>query len=292
VSKLARRDVTVALSGDGGDELFAGYARYSERLSGAAVLPTPMRSALSAIARRLPHGMYGRGRFLDLGRTARGRYAATVLQPVRLDEGGVASPSIAELLGPFEAALNPAFDTSAYRDPATQYAGVDLLTYLPGDILTKVDRMSMAVSLEARVPLLDNDLVDFAISLPGALKYRDGEGKWILRRAIEGLVPASVLQKPKQGFALPVREWLATSLRPRLDALVERGARIEAYTDREAVMRLRREHLSGRRDHSAVLWRLLVLERWLAGHADGAHALPIRVPGRADMLDPLVDRLS
>lgn len=278
VSQLARSRVTVALSGDGGDELFAGYARYEERLSGMTLSPIA-RGVVGALARRLPHGALGRNRLLDLGREASARYAATVLQPLDVDEGGVASKKIALLASPFGSLLSESFQRFGDRDFTAQMCGVDLLTYLPGDILTKVDRMSMAVSLEARVPLLDNNLVDFALSLPSEFKFRDGEGKWILRRAIEGLVPDSVLRRPKQGFAMPVREWLTSSLRSRLDSLVAPTARIGAYTDRNAVLRLRNEHLRGRRDHSAALWRLLVLERWLTGHAEGATASPIQLSG-------------
>jgi asparagine synthase (glutamine-hydrolysing) len=137
---------------------------------------------------------------------------------------------------------------------------VDVHTYMVDDILTKVDRMSMAVSLEARVPLLDHHLVEFATSLPAALRVRDGSGKWIWRRAIRGLVPDEVLARPKQGFAIPLRYWFRRELRGRLDALVRPGARIHEYIDAAATERVLREHDTGRRDHSALLWKLLVLE--------------------------------
>ena len=136
--------------------------------------------------------------------------------------------------------------------------------------------MSMAVSLEARVPLLDHPLVEFAVSLPSALKYRDGTGKWIFRRAIEGLVPDSVFQRPKQGFAVPLAEWFRGDLRHRLDALARPDAPALAYVDAGAVARLCREHLSGRRDHSGALWRVLVLDLWLR-HQAGTP--PLSTPG-------------
>jgi asparagine synthase (glutamine-hydrolysing) len=140
---------------------------------------------------------------------------------------------------------------------------VDMQTYLPGDILTKVDRTSMAVSLEARVPLLDHPLAEFAASLPGTLKLRDGTGKWIFRKAIQGLVPDIVLSKPKQGFAVPLDRWFRAELRGRIEALSQRGPVLE-YVDGRAVDRLVQEHLRGRRDHSHQLWRVLALDLWLA----------------------------
>src|SRR6476469_8929370 len=119
--------------------------------------------------------------------------------------------------------------------------------------------MSMAVSLEARVPLLDHPLVEFAMSLPGALKQRDGTGKWIFRRAIEGIVPPSVLAKRKQGFSVPLARWFRHELAHRVESLLAPDAPLYAWTDRRAVARVARERAVGRRDHSHLLWRLLVL---------------------------------
>ena len=127
--------------------------------------------------------------------------------------------------------------------------------------------MSMAVSLEARVPLLDHPLVEFAVALPSTLKYRDGTGKWIFRRAIEGLVPDAVFRRPKQGFAVPFADWFRGDLRYRLDALAQPGAPVLEYVDAAAVDRLRREHLAGRRDHAFTIWRVLVLDLWLRERA-------------------------
>jgi asparagine synthase (glutamine-hydrolysing) len=119
----------------------------------------------------------------------------------------------------------------------------------------------MAVSLEARVPLLDHPLVEFAASLPGDLKLRDGSGKWIFRKAIRGIVPDIVLQKPKQGFAVPLARWFRTELRGRLEALTQ-GPAME-FVEPRAVNRLVQEHQRGRRDHSHQLWRVLALDLWL-----------------------------
>jgi asparagine synthase (glutamine-hydrolysing) len=270
VSQLARRHVTVALSGDGGDELFGGYTRYLELL-GRRELAAPVRAAIGGVARRLPHGTHGRNRLIDLSRTRRGRYAATVAAPLACDEGGLALPDIVGTHS-LDELLRPLFDEASGRDFATQMTLVDLQSYLPGDILTKVDRMSMAASLEARVPLLDHHIVEFAVSLPSALKMRDGTGKWILREAIRDLVPASVLSKPKRGFGVPLRRWFREDLRHRVEALKRPDSPIYEYADRRAVARVAAEHGTGRRDHSATIWRLLVLDVWLAGLRAGAIA--------------------
>jgi asparagine synthase (glutamine-hydrolysing) len=141
---------------------------------------------------------------------------------------------------------------------------LDLETYLPGDILTKVDRTSMAVSLEARVPLLDVGLVDFALRIPGILRVTASESKRLFRRAIKGLVPESVLSRPKQGFEVPLGRWFRGPLRYRVEALRDPSPELLQYVDAGAVRRLANEHVTGRRDHSAMLWRLIVLDCWLS----------------------------
>lgn len=270
VSELARQHVTVALSGDGGDELFAGYTRYAELL-GRRELPAWMRAALAPAARALPHGAYGRNRLLDLSRPLAQRYATTVALPLAGVEGGIARRDLPDAHAPIDAPIRALLDAAAERDFLTRLTLVDLQSYLPGDILTKVDRMSMAVSLEARVPLLDHPFVEFAVSLPSALKLRDGTGKWIFRKAIEGLVPDSVFRRPKQGFAVPLATWFRGPLRHRLERLTRTNAPALAYVDPAAVHRLCVEHLAGRRDHAGALWRVLVLDLWLQ-HAAGGDA--------------------
>ena len=263
VSQLARRHVTVALSGDGGDELFGGYTRYRRTLD-RGTLPVPLRAPLAAMARWLPHGTLGRNLLIDSARAAYGRYAATVAIPLDPAEGGVATAEVAATMPRMDGWLDGPFREASGRDFATQMTLVDMVTYLPGDILTKVDRMSMKVSLEARVPLLDHRLVEFAVSLPSALKLRDGSGKWILRKAGEGLLPETALRKGKQGFAVPLAAWFRGPLRHRVDALVRDARRLRPWIDPAALERVAAEHLRGRRDHSTAIWRLVVLDRWLA----------------------------
>ncbi|MEO6529198.1 MAG: asparagine synthase (glutamine-hydrolyzing) [Gemmatimonadaceae bacterium] len=276
VSQMAREHVTVALSGDGGDELFGGYTRYTELLT-RRELPRLARRAVARIAEHLPQRTFGRNRLLDLSRTLQGRYTATVATPPGVREGGMLSQALAAQMPPMNALLAAAFSPVAGRDLLAQMTAVDLVTYLPSDILTKVDRMSMSVSLEARVPLLDHHLVEFAAALPSRLKVRDGVGKWILRRAITGLVPDRVLAHPKRGFGVPLERWFREDLSYRLTALQAPNARIRPYVDAGAVQRLIDEHRAGRRDHHHLLWRLLVLEVWLGALDAGriAQASPL-----------------
>ena len=180
--------------------------------------------------------------------------------------------------------LNAWFEASGERDFLTQLTLVDLNTYLPGDILTKVDRASMSVSLEARVPLLDHHLVEFAVSLPGSLKYREGKGKWILREAIKGLVPASVLEQPKRGFAVPLNKWFNAELSHRLDTLLRPDRRVYEYVDQASVARLVREHRSRRRDHSYYLWRILVLDLWLDALRQGDIQRALKPPSHESLM--------
>ena len=283
VSHLARRDVTVALSGDGGDELFGGYTRYFE-INGARPLPRVARTMLRSVALRLPHVAYGRNRLLSLGRTMRGRYAGTVALPAREAEGGLLREAIARRALPFENTLDRWFEDSPARDFMTQLMMVDVQSYLPGDILTKVDRMSMAHSLEARVPLLDHRIAEFALSLPPSLKFRDGVGKWVLRRALGDRVPAGVFTRPKQGFDVPLRDWFRGPLAHRLAALADHSSGIYEFIEPRAVRRVVDEHRSGRRDHARTIWRVLMLDHWMRLLAAGAFVRPVTISSDVDAL--------
>jgi len=262
VSKLAREHVTVALSGDGGDELFGGYTRYW-KAQHSPTLPDAVRPIVRQLAARLPHGARGRNYLINLCRTREGRYADTVALPLLPWEGGVVRSELVTEDDRFEMLLANLFHSVRDRDFPAQMALVDVMSYLPGDILTKVDRMSMRVSLEARVPLLDHLFAEFALSLPSRLKFRGGVGKWIFRKAIEPLVPASVLARPKSGFAVPLGQWFRGPLRHRLEALSRHDSPVFQYTDGASVLRILEEHRVGRRDHSYMIWRLLVLNMWL-----------------------------
>ena len=273
VSRLAARHVKVALSGDGGDELFGGYTRYQDFARRAVPLPAPVRHAIGGLARRLPHGAFGRNRLLELSRTPLGRYAGMVADPLAVADGGVAHAAVARAAGLWETLLDAPWEEASGRDPLGRLMHVDLLSYLPGDILTKVDRMSMAASLEARVPLLDHVLVEFACRIPTRLKLKDGTGKWIFRRAIRDLVPSLVFERPKHGFGIPLRPWLRHELRHRVDAL-RAPSPLGEFVMAPAVNRVVNEHVAGRRDHTPLLWKLIVLQRWL--EAAGKSVTPAR----------------
>jgi asparagine synthase (glutamine-hydrolysing) len=274
VSQLARDHVTVALSGDGGDELFGGYTRYGAADKGVPELPSAGRWLLHAAAARLPHRTRGRNYLLNLARGREGRYASTLIQPIASSEGGVVRDEDGTEALDLDCVFRSDFALAGDRDFLTQLTLVDIANYLPGDILTKVDRASMRVSLEARVPLLDHHLVEFAVSLPGSLKRRDGVGKYLLRRAIVGLVPSSVLEHPKRGFAVPLGRWFKGELRYHLDNLLRPGCPVHEFVDVGSVERIVNEHVNGRRDHSAMLWRLTVLKGWLENLRTGVYDRP------------------
>ena len=278
VAQLARKSVTVALSGDGGDELFGGYTRYGDTLRRGGGGRWAGLRLLGALGLILPHAFPGRNRLIDLGRSRLGRYASSVVHPARVDEGGVALAWHPAGRRTIDEQLKRFVSAEEAEDFAALMMRLDLQTYLPGDILTKVDRTSMAVSLEARVPLLDFDLVDFALRIPGDLRVTAAESKRLFRRAISGIVPQFVLAGPKRGFAVPLAQWFRGPLRHRVHALRSPSAALEQYLNGPAVERLITEHLSGRRDHSFLLWRLIVLDYWLAAFADGRLGRPPLVP--------------
>jgi asparagine synthase (glutamine-hydrolysing) len=159
---------------------------------------------------------------------------------------------------------------------------VDFGTYLPEDVLTKVDRMSMAHSIESRVPLLDHPLVEFAMRLPLGLKLRDGQRKFLLKRVAARLLPAAILTRRKQGFGVPLGVWFRGKLRGAFqDVLLSPRARQRGYFDTREVQRLLEEHLAGRRDHELRLWQLLMFELWHRSYLDEGTAVPDRSPAFA-----------
>jgi asparagine synthase (glutamine-hydrolysing) len=294
VSKLAREHVTVALSGDGGDELFAGYTRYAvERSrSGFARLPRFMRRGLMApLSRRLPHGARGRNYLHNVALDPLDRYIDSISTFTSLTRPALYREEFARALG---APGGPAARFRAYAARVGSGDGLDRLlyldskTYLPGDILTKVDRMSMAVSLEARVPLLDHKLIEFVTRIPAALKLKGLTTKHIFKRAVRGLVPDEILDRPKQGFGVPIPRWINAELRGRIrETLTAPRARQRGYFEPRYLDLLLDEHERGRRDHSAQLWSLFMLELWHRTFLDVARpAAPVVRPA-ADALLPV-----
>jgi asparagine synthase (glutamine-hydrolysing) len=173
------------------------------------------------------------------------------------------------------------YDRCRSADPIDRGLYVDVHTYMVDDILTKVDRMSMAVSLESREPLLDHKLLEFAATVPSALKLKNGQGKYLLRRLLERRIPNAIVDRPKHGFEAPIGEWLRGPLAPMVDALLLDGRlRGRGVFDDRAVARIWTEHREGRRDHRHRLWSLVMLELWFRQFADGARPAAAR-PGDA-----------
>ncbi|MEK7765068.1 MAG: asparagine synthase C-terminal domain-containing protein, partial [bacterium] len=274
VSKLARRAVTVSLSGDGGDELFAGYSKYAwaERIRYAgAWLPGPLRRAVSSALTAVPPAVWnavlrGRGSPAEKIRKAAGALAG---------ETAVARYRGLVSCWPEESGIVPGATAPAtvLDDPArwprldgfqSWMMYTDLVSYLPDDILVKVDRASMAVSLEARVPLLDHRVVEFAWSLPLEAKLVGGSGKLPLRRLLDRYVPRRLVDRPKAGFGVPVGAWLRGPLRDWAEALLDepRLAR-EGWLAPAPVRRIWADHLAGRADGTARLWPVLMFQAWL-----------------------------
>ncbi len=277
VSKMAREFVTVVLSGDGGDELFAGYTRYvtDKKRSAFAHLPEAIRSGvLQQISRKLPHGAPGKNYLYNVSLNTIDRYIDSVSQFNSQRKEYLYSKD-------FRANLNGAFGAGErqFRTLAESIAtgnGIDNLlyldskTYLPGDILTKVDRMSMANSLEARAPLLDHKLIEFVVNIPPALKLKGLETKYILKKAMEGIVPNEILYREKQGFGVPIGEWINSQLREKIRADLSDQRTLErGYFEKSYVQSLLDEHSKGRRDHSHQLWQLWMLELWHRKFMDG-----------------------
>jgi asparagine synthase (glutamine-hydrolysing) len=257
------------LSGDGGDELFGGYTRYvvDRRRSGFSRLPRVVREGLmQPLGRSLPHGAWGRNYVHNVALDPLDRYIEDISIFTRLNKPSLYTED-------FRARLREGSAAESFRIHARRSRSDDALdpllyldskTYLPGDILTKVDRMSMAVSLEARVPLLDHKLIEFVCSrIPASLKMKGLETKHIFKRAVRELVPAAILERPKQGFGVPIQQWINQQLRERVHGtLTEARTEQRGYTEPRYVRVLLDEHERGRRDHSSELWALFMLELW------------------------------
>jgi asparagine synthase (glutamine-hydrolysing) len=275
VSEIARRHVTVVLSGDGGDELFGGYDRYlpHPRVAAFDRAPLPgLRTAAALAWPLLPHGTKGKNFLRHVARDAAGRYldSITFFQP---DERAAlyAAGARAALASNAEAALWLHFERFGALPHDSRMMRFDFETYLPEDVLTKVDRMSMAHSIESRVPLLDNTVIDYAAALPSRFKIRSGRRKHVLKEAIRPLLPAGILDRKKQGFGIPLGSWFRGGLTDLFsDVLESPRAKQRGYFEPVFVSRLVKEHLSGQRDHTLRLWQLTVFELWHREYLDTA----------------------
>jgi asparagine synthase (glutamine-hydrolysing) len=275
VSQAAREHVTVALSGDGGDELWAGYARHRvERWEASARqwLGAGARAA-GRLAQRLPLGIKGARSLQHLALSpaeACARKHGYGLFESDARGALYASDFAAEVrdADPF-AGFRLAYASCASPDPVDRALYVDVKTYLVDDIMTKVDKMSMAVSLESREPLLDHKLLEFAATVPTSLKLKNGRSKYLLRRLLERRIPKSIVDRPKHGFEAPTGEWLRGPLAPMVDDLLLDGRlRSRGIFDDREVTRIWREHRSRTDDHRHRLWSLVMLELWFRQFVD------------------------
>lgn len=297
VSRLARQHVTVSLSGDGGDELFGGYNRYvagSRIWRQLAWIPGPARNVAGGAI-----DMVGASRWDAFGRLA-GRVAGSRKVAPRMGEKMLKIATVMRAGGPeavykflISASAAPEEFVARGTEPRTlldapltwpavggfaeQMMYLDTMTYLPDDILAKVDRASMACSLESRAPFLDHRVVEFAWTIPLHMKIRGSTGKWLLRQVLYRHVPREIIERPKMGFGIPVGGWLRGPLREWAESLLdERRLRDEGFLNVRAVRQAWAEHLTGRYDRQLVLWAVLMFQAWLEAASD-APAQRLRV---------------
>lgn len=279
VSQLARQHVTVSLSGDAGDELFCGYSRYSiaddwwRRTQGLSQGGRRLLLAASA-----PFGHHPLSALLPINIRNKLARARMMLSANELDP--LYRTLVSQVIDPCtwlngvddEPPTRLTGSTPALPDllPLERMMALDCVSYLPDDILVKVDRAAMGVSLESRVPFLDHRIVEFAWQLPLSIKLQDGISKWPLRQVLYRHVPSELIDRPKKGFAVPVHAWLRGPLREWAETLLdERRLMVQGYFKPERVRAAWLEHLSGRRNHLPALWTVLMFQAWLdeVGHA-------------------------
>jgi asparagine synthase (glutamine-hydrolysing) len=275
VSQVAREQVTVCLSGDGGDENFAGYRRYrfdvlENRVR--AVLPQAVRGPLFGALGRLypkadwlPQIFRGKTLLTNLSLSPEEAYFKTMSWFTPDMKAMLYRETLQKTLNGYEAfsVLQGYFDRTRGWDPLSRIQYVDIKTYLVDDILTKVDRASMAHSLEVRVPLLDHVVMEYAARIPARYKLHGGEGKYIFKRALADLLPADILNRPKMGFSLPLAQWLRGDLKALFEESVfARDAFIGEYFDPAPIRRWWAQHQRGTRDYAYHLYALLMLECW------------------------------
>jgi asparagine synthase (glutamine-hydrolysing) len=292
VCQLARKHVTVALSGDGGDENFGGYRRYrfhmmEERLR--SVLPLGVRQPVFGLLGRIypqadwaPRMFRARSTFQSLARNSTEAYLHSV-SIVRADmRAQLFSPAFRARLGGYSA--SEVFARHAQKagtdDPLALIQYLDLKTYLVGDINTKVDRASMAHSLEVREPLMDHRLVEWLATLPATLKVQGQEGKYLLKKAMEPHLPDEIMYRPKMGFAVPLARWFRGPLRQRLrDGILGSTLADTGIFERRVLQQMVDAHLKGTRDFSAPLWTTLMFESFLRNVMTGSAAQDLRAAG-------------
>jgi asparagine synthase (glutamine-hydrolysing) len=274
VSEIARRHVTVVLSGDGGDELFGGYDRYlpHPRVAQFDSLPVPgKRQVAGLVWPLLPHGARGKNFLRHVSRSDDGRYLDSIAFFQPDEKQALYTADVRRALGRDNAENELARRFARFQAlPAhSRMMRFDFETYLPEDVLTKVDRMSMAHSIESRVPLLDNEVIEFASTLPASLKIVNGRRKHVLKEAARRLLPPEILDRKKQGFGVPLGVWFRGGLADVFsDVLRSPTTRQRGYFEPSFIDRIVSEHLTAKRDHTLQLWQLLVFELWHRQYID------------------------
>jgi asparagine synthase (glutamine-hydrolysing) len=297
VCAMARKNVTVALSGDGGDEVFAGYRRYrwhcfEERVR--RVVPGSLRRPLFAMLGAhypkldwAPRALRAKATLEELARDTIEAYFSSVSICGTELRRRLFSRELALDLQGYDASevIRSHIKRSGSDDPLSQVQYADFKTYLPGDILTKVDRASMASSLEVRVPLLDHTFIEWAAQVPSYLKLHGRDGKYVFKSALEPYVSKTILYRPKQGFAVPLAEWFRGPLRKRIrETLCGPVLRYSGLFDMDTITTLLDQHQSGKRDHSAVLWTLSMMESFLRQIESGGAAQREITPRAAESI--------
>jgi asparagine synthase (glutamine-hydrolysing) len=262
VSQLTRQHVTVALTGDGGDEQFAGYERFyaASLVQKLGIIPKPLWKFLASIIGRFPEGTGYYNLIKRAGRFARG--ASKPLALAYFDWIRVADASMVQELSNQVDSAGEHFSSISVDDSLASILEVNQNTYLPDDLLIKADRCSMAASLEARAPFLDHKLAELIAPIPLNFKLKGSTTKFILKEASRGLLPDSIIDRKKHGFGVPLGAWLRKDMSLVKDLLLSARAERRKLLNRETVQTLIAEHESGQRDNNRILWSLLTLEMW------------------------------
>jgi asparagine synthase (glutamine-hydrolysing) len=272
---MARQQVKVILTGDGSDELFGGYEHYQAQSLTRRPFVSFFGKTLRPMAKKIPPAAKKKGLWNKVRRFSQGfehhpslRHLRWMMFLTTADKSGLYSPELQQELDGIEllsekVPFRSVFGHLSSYDETNAELFIDLKTYLPDDILVKVDRMSMAASLEARVPFLDHRLVEFVFALPGLLKVKGLKTKWCLKKTMAGILPEKTILRSKEGFSIPMKIWLRIELKDLLlDTLSEERINREGLFQYAAVKKMIDAHLKGKENHSHTLWSLIVFEAW------------------------------